>query len=248
MYQTTTAIPQSQPPGQTFGKASVIEASSPVLDDAAGYEGSRFSIGRGLLRRLRRERRRRKVGRAYDMAAEIARVIPRGSEVLDVGCGNGYIAHHLSGLLDAPVRGIDLDATTEALIEYQRFDGTNFPVPDRSFDAVLLCYVLHHAQDLPAILSELRRTLRDGGLVVVYEDVPERAWDRLFCALHNRKWRSRTGPCTFLQAQDWGEVFNLGGFEILKTRQLSRWRNISHPVSRRLYVLQRAALENQRDA
>ena len=50
-----------------------------------------------------RERRRRKVGRAYDMALEIARAIPCGSEVLDVGCGNGFIAHHLSALLGKSV-------------------------------------------------------------------------------------------------------------------------------------------------
>src|SRR5262249_7440108 len=57
----------------------------------------------GLRRRLMRERRRRKVGRAYDMAIEIARMIPRGSNVLDVGCGNGFIAHHLSSMLGTNV-------------------------------------------------------------------------------------------------------------------------------------------------
>jgi cyclopropane fatty-acyl-phospholipid synthase-like methyltransferase len=34
--------------------------------------------------------RRRKVGRAYDMALEIARILKPGSAVLDVGCGNGF--------------------------------------------------------------------------------------------------------------------------------------------------------------
>ena len=48
----------------------------------------------GIMRRLKRERRRRKVGRAYDMALEIARAVPHGSEILDVGCGNGFIAHN----------------------------------------------------------------------------------------------------------------------------------------------------------
>src|SRR5213080_514889 len=82
----------------------------------------------GLKRRWLRERRRRKVGRAYDMAFEIARVIPRGSEVLDVGCGNGYIAHHLKAMLGTSVVGIDVSASTEAAIEYRRFDGIHFPL------------------------------------------------------------------------------------------------------------------------
>jgi ubiquinone/menaquinone biosynthesis C-methylase UbiE len=59
-------------------------------------------------RRFRRMKRRRKVGRAYDMALEIARVVPKGSTVLDVGCGNGFIAHHLSGILSSPVVGLDV--------------------------------------------------------------------------------------------------------------------------------------------
>src|SRR4026208_223797 len=68
----------------------------------------------GLKRRLARERRRRKVGRAYDMALEIARVIPKGSQVLDVGCGSGFIAHHLSAILGMNVSGIDAMDKTEA--------------------------------------------------------------------------------------------------------------------------------------
>src|ERR1051325_463016 len=61
----------------------------------------------GAQRRWRRERRRRLVGRSYDMALEVARVLPRGARVLDVGCGSGYIAHHLSALLGTRVKGID---------------------------------------------------------------------------------------------------------------------------------------------
>ena len=126
----------------------------------------------GIKRRWERERRRRKVGRAYDMALEIARVIPRGSEVLDVGCGNGFIAHHLSAMLGTSVVGIDLGNSAEAPIDYRRYDGAQFPVVDDSFDAVLLCYVLHHAQDVSVVLNEMRRVLRDGGLAIIYEDIP----------------------------------------------------------------------------
>jgi len=86
--------------------------------------------------------------------------MPRHSRVLDVGCGNGFIAHHLSAMVGAEVTGIDLDESAPAPIDYLRFDGSHFPVEDKSFDGVLFCYVLHHAQDLGAILSEVRRVLR----------------------------------------------------------------------------------------
>src|SRR5262245_48273661 len=99
------------------------------------------AIGRGIKRRWLRERRRRKVGRAYDMALEIARVIPRGSDVLDIGCGNGFITHHLSAMLGRSVIGIDVMPAADTSIDYRRYDGIHVPLAPDSMDAVLLCYV-----------------------------------------------------------------------------------------------------------
>ena len=196
----------------------------------------------GIKRRWQRERRRRKVGRAYDMALEIARVIPRGSEVLDVGCGNGFIAHHLSAMLGAGVIGIDLRNSAEAPIDYRRYDGAQFPLMDDSVDAVLLCYVLHHAQEVQVVLNEMRRVLRDGGLAVIYEDIPQTWWDHGVCWIHNQQWRGRTGPCTFRHESDWRALFRSFDFEIVGERQLSRWRNLTHPVSRSSYVLKKSPI------
>ncbi len=172
------------------------------------------------------------------MALEIASVLPASSRVLDVGCGNGFIAHHLSAMVGAKVVGIDLNAKTEATIDYRQFDGKHFPIADRSVDAVLLCYVLHHAQDLGLVMNELRRVLSAGGLAVVYEDIPSVWWDRLVCWTHDLKWRKRIGPCTFRRESEWRALFNSEGFKIVSERPLSRWRNLTHPVRRRFYVLE----------
>lgn len=204
-------------------------------------EVSATSILQGLKRRLTRERRRRKVGRAYDMALEIARIIPKGSEVLDVGCGNGFIAHHLSSMLGTSVLGIDVMNTTEAPIDYRRYHGKQFPVEANSVDVVLLCYVLHHAQDAGAVLREVRRVLRRDGLVIIYEDIPASSWDRTVCAIHDRQWRKRTGPCIFRTDCEWRWLFSACGFGLLRQRPLSRSRNFTHPVARRFYVIRRAA-------
>src|SRR5262249_26055496 len=161
-----------------------------------------------------------KVGRAYDMALEIARVIPCGSEVLDIGCGNGFIAHHLSAMLGASVIGIDVTPTTEAPIDFRRYDGAHIPLADNSVDAVLLCYVLHHAQDTSMLLSEVKRVLRPNGLAVIYEDIPQTPWDRFFCWMHNLQWRKRTGPCTFRGEVGWRKHFRSFGFEILRDRHV----------------------------
>lgn len=190
-----------------------------------------------LMRRLQRMRRRRKVGRAYDMALEIARILKPGATVLDVGCGNGFIAHHLSSILGSNVVGLDVGQTTSARISYLAYDGRRFPLCERSFDAVLLCYVLHHAQDARLVLDEVRRVLREGGTAIVYEDNPASWLDRAICWTHNRQWQGRTGPCSFQLESEWRRVFGEAGFEVIKQRSLSRWRNLAHPVSRNFFVL-----------
>ena len=192
----------------------------------------------GFLRRFRRERRRRKVGRAYDMALEMARTIPRGSEVLDVGCGHGFIAHHLSAMLGKGVIGIDVMPATQAPIDFRRYDGRHFPAEDNSFDAVLLCYVLHHARDVHLMLNEVRRVLREDGLVIIYEDIPLTMWDRALCRIHSRRWKGRSGPCSFRNESQWPALLSAAGWEIVSARRLSRWRNLTHPVTRASFVLQ----------
>ncbi len=192
---------------------------------------------RGIERRRQRLRRRLLIGKAYDMATEVARVIPRESRVLDVGCGNGFIAHHLSVMLCSKVVGLDVMRETVAPIEYLSYDGEHFPVADDSFDAVLLCYVLHHAQDVRAVLDEVHRVLTYGGLVIVYEDIPRGGWDRFVCWTHDLQWRSRTGRCRFRREHEWRALFSSLGFEVVRERPLSRWRNLAHPVCRRFYVL-----------
>jgi ubiquinone/menaquinone biosynthesis C-methylase UbiE len=172
------------------------------------------------------------------MALEIAGVLKQGTTVLDVGCGNGFIAHHLTSLLRSCVVGLDLTTRISAGIDYVPYDGRHFPVCDRSFDAVLLCYVLHHAQDARLVLNEVRRVLREDGRVIIYEDAPLTWWDRAVCWTHNLQWKERTGPCTFQLDKEWRRVFSLAGFRIVSQRSLSRWRNIAHPVSRNFFVLQ----------
>jgi ubiquinone/menaquinone biosynthesis C-methylase UbiE len=187
--------------------------------------------------RARRERRER-VGRGFEMAKEIAAHLRAGSRVLDVGCGSGYIAHHLSALLGQPAHGIDVEPSAEAPIAYRRFDGKAVPYEDGAVDAVLFCYVLHHAADAVPLLAEARRVLARGGRIVIYEDTPRTWFDRFWCWRHDRKWRPRTGPCTFRRDDQWRNLFEQLGLRVVFGRALSRWRDPGYPVARSFYVLE----------
>ena len=94
--------------------------------------------------------------------------------LLDVGCGDGALAARLAAQ-GALVTGVD---PSPAAIERARAahpdmnwalpseDG-RLPAPDASFDVVTCVHVLEHVADTQTLMSELRRVLVSGGLLVV---------------------------------------------------------------------------------
>jgi ubiquinone/menaquinone biosynthesis C-methylase UbiE len=183
--------------------------------------------------------RYRRIARAFDAARSIGDYVPHGARVLDVGCGDGFIAYHLNAM-GRRVTGVDLNATAEAPIHYTVFNGRALPFDDLSFDAVIFSFVLHHARNIAGLLAEARRVLRPDGCIVIYEDIPERWHDRALCLWHDRQWRSRTGPCTFLCFDNWIDLFESLGLSVAQRWRLSRLRNPIHPVLGARFVLQHA--------
>ncbi len=92
------------------------------------------------------------------LVQELARLLPSGSKVLDVGSGDGQIAALvLERRPDLRLRGIDVLARPDASIETLLYDGRTIPFPERAFDIVMLVDVLHHAEDCEALLAEAAR-------------------------------------------------------------------------------------------
>lgn len=88
--------------------------------------------------------------------------------VLDVGCGEMPFRTLLgSGAL---YTGIDILQSGEFGMcrhaDVVQFDGQKIPFPDASFDCVLCTEVLEHAEDPVALIAEMYRVLRPGGLLV----------------------------------------------------------------------------------
>ncbi len=214
--------------------------SSPTLRPVSAFAPPMLPRPRPRPRRRWREggfKARWQLGSALFMAEEIAAQLPRGARVLDVGCGDGFIAHHLSGLLGRPAVGVDVREATLAPIDYASFDGVHLPHPHASFDALVSAYVLHHAADAPALLADMARVLRPGGTLVVYEDVPGTVFDRLLCWRHDHAWRARSGRCSFHRPQRWRAIFEGAGFGVRLSMPLSRWRDLTHPIAQQFFVL-----------
>jgi 2-polyprenyl-6-hydroxyphenyl methylase / 3-demethylubiquinone-9 3-methyltransferase len=107
------------------------------------------------------------------VAAEMARAFGQHSgQVLDLGCGGGFLSNHL-GSLGHRVTG--LDASRDALavasrydrtgrVRYQQGDALMLPFGNASFDAVCAMDFLEHVESPDRVIAEAARVLKPSGL------------------------------------------------------------------------------------
>lgn len=118
-----------------------------------------------------------RVRTAANSASYLIPHLQPGQSLLDIGCGPGSITADLAGLV-APGEVIALDASSEvlgqaaALFAERRVsvrtlvsDAAATGLDDDCVDVVHAHQVLQHVDDPVAVLSEMRRVCRPGGLV-----------------------------------------------------------------------------------
>jgi methionine biosynthesis protein MetW len=96
--------------------------------------------------------------------AAIAKWVEPGSQVLDVGCGDGSLLHHLKVAKQAHVYGVEL-ADDKVLacaqkglnVVQQDLEGGLALFEDQSFDKVILSQTLQTIHQTARILSEIAR-------------------------------------------------------------------------------------------
>ena len=100
--------------------------------------------------------------------------IPRGSRVLELGCGTGVMWRGhldlvegselvLSDFSEAMLNAARQNLGEQPNVRYTQIDIQDIPFPDRSFDAVIATMMLYHVPDLEKALREARRVLKPGG-------------------------------------------------------------------------------------
>ena len=105
--------------------------------------------------------------------------LPAGARVLDVGTGPGRIPRSLAATRpDWVVDGVDLEPR---MIEFARAqdggdrvtftvgDVARLPFPDATFDLIVSSLSQHHWSDVPGAIRDLRRVLRPGGRLWIYD-------------------------------------------------------------------------------
>lgn len=153
--------------GDTLGAASVLESENSCQ---GGYlmeserEGARLE---GKTDAAEAQRQLRAVGLCEGMCA------------LDVGCGSGAVARVMAHLA-APGRAVGLDvsdlraalARTLAekagiVAEFVAGDAARMPFADGEFDFTWSRFLFEYLPDRRAVLAEMQRVTRPGGVVVV---------------------------------------------------------------------------------
>ena len=102
----------------------------------------------------------------------IARARPgmRG-EHLDIGSGDGSLIRLLRGQLELNSRACDYTDTLMELegqaVDVANLDLEALPYPDEGFDLITFTEVVEHVENHRAVLRDIQRVLRPGGLVVI---------------------------------------------------------------------------------
>lgn len=167
--------------------------------------------------------------------------------VLEVGAGSGLnLPFYSSGVN----RLFALEPSEELLrmarkkaeavsfpVEFLRDSSEEIPVDDRSFDTIVTTWTLCTIPDPIKALSEMRRVLKPGGMLLFAEHglAPEagvRAWQERL----NPLWRKFTGGCNLNRKLD--DLIRLAGFTIahLETAYAKGLRPMSYIYSGRARV------------
>lgn len=158
---------------------------------------------------------------------------PRGVYV-DVGSGTGHNSAQMAGTAKGlGARFICVEPVSkptwrvlrsmrhhsDGLVQFIRAVGNRLPLPSQIADGVSIFFVLHH---IPypiqlAVLTEIKRILRPGGRVFIWEDTPENdlefkaneVWDRRL------NFEPRSEAHYYRRGDDWRDLFIEHGFEVV---------------------------------
>jgi len=117
--------------------------------------------------------------RKYFVDAVRPHISPKDN-VLDVGCGPGAflaaLAPNCGAITGADISGEFVNVCKRAIDRFGLDNAavvqascTELPYPANYFDVVTLVDVLHHLDNIPDTIDEVRRVLKPGGRIIVFE-------------------------------------------------------------------------------
>jgi SAM-dependent methyltransferase len=162
------------------------------------------------------------------LATELNDLRP-GARILDYGCGNAEIVEEgrKKGLNfygadifydPNPETRIGLQARGLLGDQVREIRDGRIPFEDESFDLITSNMVFEHVEDMVAVLREVERVLRPGGLVVALFPTME-VWREAHTGLPFVHWMRPNS----VYRRNYALILRACGFGTFKTRPLTKW-------------------------
>lgn len=164
---------------------------------------------------------------------------------LDIGTGSGHnVVHILLAAKDLDIRFIALDPSAPPTprimrrvlrhladrVLFLRGDGMHLPLAGNSIDGVSIFFVLHHipSDGQLKVLGEVRRVLKPGGVLMMWEDTPENRRQYRFTERRDRRlnFESKAEGHWYRSGDEWRELLAGMGFALAHeacVEEHSRW-------------------------
>lgn len=119
--------------------------------------------------------------------------IPKNSSFLDVGCGAGYAMQKATEDLGCVCKGIDPDPGAHGVGRFLKQlvkeetiikgSAERIPFEANSFDVVFSSHVLEHVNEEDQSLREMKRVLKEDGILLIGMPTAFMAWINLFSSI-----------------------------------------------------------------
>lgn len=147
-------------------------------------------------------------------------LIPKGSTVLEIGCGTGDVLVH-----SEPSRGLGIDISNNIIAIAKAKHGTkknlHFEMLDLftvreilNYQFIIMADVLEHLDDQTLFLAQLAKLVKPGTRVII--SVANPFWEPVLMLAEKLKLKMPEGPHERLTIKDTEAIFVKSGFQIIE--------------------------------
>lgn len=116
---------------------------------------------------------KKKKERAKKIFEELESKIAVSQQILNVGCGEGYLEKLILEKYSPAITGIDMKRAENYPTDFVAGDFEETDFPAKHFDIIIFSLSLHHVKNPEAALKKTKELLKDDGLLFMLEIAPK---------------------------------------------------------------------------